>query len=531
MLIDDSSPLTQQPHPVRDTLPANAALPVPRLFAERPPMSLTPARSLKVTAAAMSLALGLTVTTVPEALAQSSQPGLSSQAAGGPISSSHVHVGATATDMNFSWRTAYNGQEFVKYYPTDAPEAVNEVAATEADFGAIAYRANHATVTGLQPGTEYTYQLGSEQGGWSEAATFRTQPAGDSWNFLTLSDAQIGVNLKVDEQAEAWRTAVRQATGAYPDSQFIVHAGDQAEGWGDPIKQWEAFFTAEELQSYPLAMAKGNHELLPTSIVDKHFKEHGNLPNAKPGDANYFFERNNALFIVLDSNETGNKYSEPIDSKRKRAIEKQSQFVRETTAAHGADKDWTIVVMHHAPYSHGGRYHEKEITQMREGLAPVFSETGVDLVLNGHDHMYNRSHLMNGTEPVIPEATPAIGDVLRPKANETVYMTTTTAGGGKYYDFHTRDGKKRKEFTDVSQTYGKDFAIPEIAVWRQDYNPDYANIEVSKNTLTVRTHNVADNSVVDEFTIDRSGAAPAQPGGGEGNRSSFGSSGSSQRNS
>lgn len=365
----------------------------------------------------------------------------------------------------------------------------------------------HAQATGLQAGTQYTYQVGSDEGGWSEPATFTTQAPGDTWNFLAFSDAQIGVDTKVEEQAAAWRTAVKQATGAYPDANFLLHSGDQVEGWGIPSQQWAAFFSADELTRYPVAIAMGNHETYTKVEGPINFRENANLPNVGSDvDTNYFFERNNALFIVLDANE-----SSPAD------IEKHKNFVSNTAATHGAGKDWKIVVMHHAPYTHAQHgTKDADVKALREGLAPVFSTAGIDMVMSGHDHMYNRTHLMSGTTPRVPDAVPAAGDVLKPKDGEVLYLTTTTAGGGKYYDFHDRNGNKRKDITDVSQTRGEDFALPEIAVWQQHYTPGYAAVKVSKNDLTVRTHNVGDNSVVDEFTLHRDrpnqGAQPGDSG-------------------
>lgn len=473
-------------------------------------------RSTALAAASTTLALTLPFTAVPHAAAQSS--------GANPVSMNHVGVGATATDMNFSWRTSNLGAESVKYYPSGQPDAAKTVAAEEARFG-VAGRSMHASISGLQPGLEYTYQLGSDKGGWSEPETFRVQAEGDSWSFLNFADAQIGVDLKVHEQADAWRAAVKQATSQHPDSEFILHAGDQTEGWGSPTKQWEAFFSPEELKRYPVAMAKGNHE---TYALSGYFDERRNFPNQQGGSANYFFERNNALFVVLDSNESSSS-----------DIKRHADFVRSTVAEHGTGKDWIIAVMHHAPYSHGSHaMKDDDVKALRKGLAPVFSEAGVDMVMSGHDHMYNRSHLMNGLTPTVPEARPESGDVLTPKAGEVMYVTTTTAGGGKYYDFHSPDGASHPDKTDRSQTEGTDLQAKEIAIWAQDKTPDYAVVEVDKNTLTMRTFNVADNSLVDEFTLDKSSTdrpAPGTvdpgvvtPGGGDaGDEGSSGSSDSS----
>ena len=466
-------------------------------------------RTTALVAATTTLAVTFSAAAVPDAAAQSSS-------VAGPGAVSHIGVGATSTDMNFSWRTDFRGAEYVKYYPAGQPESAQTVAAEEADFGAMRYRSMHATVSGLQPGAEYTYELGSDQGGWSSPQIFRVQPTGDNWSFLDFSDAQIGVDLRVSEQAEAWRSAVKSATAARPDSSFILHSGDQVEGWGDPVTQWEAFFSADELKRYPVAMSKGNHE---TYAPDKHFDEHRNFPNQQGASANYFFERNNALFVVLDSNQSSSG-----------DIRNHADFVRNTVAQHGGGKDWIIAVMHHAPYtqgSHGTK--DADVKKLREGLAPVFSEAGVDMVMSGHDHMYNRTHLINGLTPTVPEARPEPGDVLKPKAGEVMYVTTTTAGGGKYYDFHSPDGTKHPEYTDRSQTEGTDLQAKEIAIWRQDKTPDYAVVDVTKDKLTMSTFNVADNSLVDEFTLDKTNTdrpkpGTVNPGAGDDSASSGGSS-------
>lgn len=88
-------------------------------------------------------------------------------------------------------------------------------------------------------------------------------------------------------------------------------------------------------------MSKGNHE---TYAPDKHFDEHRNFPNQQGASANYFFERNNALFVVLDSNQSSSA-----------DIRNHADFVRNTVAQHGGGKDWIIAVMHHAPYTQGSQ--------------------------------------------------------------------------------------------------------------------------------------------------------------------------------
>ncbi|WP_297851175.1 metallophosphoesterase family protein [uncultured Corynebacterium sp.] len=470
---------------------------------------MTVRRTTSMAAASTTLALALSLVAVPDAAAQSS--------GSNPVTVSHVGVGATSTDMNFAWRTSYRGAESVKYYPSGQPEAAQVVSGEEARFG-VAYRSMRAGVSDLQPGVEYTYQLGSDEGGWTDPATFRVQAAGDSWSFLNFADAQIGVDLKVQEQADAWRAAVKQATTSYPDSEFILHAGDQTEGWGNPKRQWEEFFSPEELRNYPIAMAKGNHE---TYALPGHFDEHRNFPNQQGNTANYFFERNNALFVVIDSNESSS-----------RDISRHADFIRNTVAQHGKGKDWIIGVMHHAPYTQGSHaMKDADVKRLREGLAPVFSEAGVDMVLAGHDHMYNRTHLMNGLDPTTPDTDPAPGDVLTPQAGEVMYVTTTTAGGGKYYNFHSPDGQEHPQYTSYTQTRGTELQAKEIAIWEQDKTPDYAVVDIAKNTLTMRTYNVADNSLVDEFTLDKSSTdrpapgtvTPGEPGQGD-NDSSNGSS-------
>ena len=436
-----------------------------------------------------SLRRGTIATAVVVSLFAPMTTAVAADAVNTKISRIVLGIGSDATEANLAWQSKTNELQYLEYWSADNPGDVTSVESPRGPYNAAIFYPHEATMTGLKPDTEYVYRVGNDDRGWSEERTFTTGTDSDTWNFLAMADAQIGVDAKIAEQSAAWNKAVNVATGEHPDSAFLMHLGDQAEGWGAPVKQLEEFTAPEALQKYRLAVLKGNHE---TYAPDRHFQDTYFLPNEDGASANYFFNYNNVLFIGLDGNR-----SSAAD------IDAHAKFVNDAIASNDADADWVMVGIHQAPFSQGTHYTDSDVVRLREQLTPKLSEAGVDLVLSGHDHIYTRTHLMNGFDPVIPEGAAKSGDVLIPEDGEVLYLTSTTATGGKYYDFHDESGKTHPN---IREERAHDLAHASTARWRQDYNPDYTNISVSPTELKLTTYNINTPYVVDQVTLQKKDA-------------------------
>ena len=95
------------------------------------------------------------------------------------------------------------------------------------------------------------------------------------------------------------------------------------------------------------------------------------------GQRYYAYSKGNVQFIVLDSN-----YMDPTQLNW---LEKELQ---------GAASPWKIVYFHHPLYS-DGRFHGPD-TDLRTHIEPVFEKYGVNVVLSGHDHIYERIKPQHG---------------------------------------------------------------------------------------------------------------------------------------
>jgi 3',5'-cyclic AMP phosphodiesterase CpdA len=65
-------------------------------------------------------------------------------------------------------------------------------------------------------------------------------------------------------------------------------------------------------------------------------------------------------------------------------------------------RDWLIAFWHSPPYTKGSHDSDNlfdnlgNMTEMRENAVRVLESYGVDLVMCGHSHIYERSYLING---------------------------------------------------------------------------------------------------------------------------------------
>ncbi len=281
-----------------------------------------------------------------------------------------------ATSQLVTWRTdaaTTAGRGEIVPAAGGATTAVTGTVGETVNFEDWAYSSIHHTVefTGLVPDTAYRYRVGGEAG-WSEWTEFRTArtDATKPWNLMYFGDAQNGLDV-------SWRPVVEQAFAHTPDAELALHAGDLINRSSND-HEWSQWFDgvaghAERINTMPIT---GNHEKSGDSDQIQ-FREHFANPGNGPADAAatvWYTDYQGVRLIALDGNGT--------------ALFDQIEFLRD--ALRDNPNKWSIVSIHQPVFSGSiGR----DNALLRQFLLPVIEELDVDLVLQGHDHVYARGHL------------------------------------------------------------------------------------------------------------------------------------------
>jgi hypothetical protein len=318
----------------------------------------------------------------------------------------------------------------------------------------------HARVGGLRSGATYAYAVTADNDGNAAepfSATFRTAPGGRApFRFTSFGDLAT--------PNTAWALSYGQSAYAVEavesfEPLFHLLNGDLCYANLNPTVQpevWRDFGNNNQTSAAnrPWMPCLGNHE------VEFHNGSQGftsylaryTLPdNRVPGFGGrwYSFRIGSVLFISLDADDVvyqdaaafvaGPAALTPVASTGHQAIQPGTSFyVREysggaqtawlerTLAAGRRDEavDWIIVQMHQCAASSSATGNGSDLGIRQEWL-PLFDRYQVDLVLNGHDHDYERSFPVRGADANVGRevATGAVVNTLRPHP-----VTTTDSG-------------------------------------------------------------------------------------------------------
>ena len=310
--------------------------------------------------------------------------------------------------------------------------------------------------------------------------------------------------------ADANGQAVRDAYAAHNaggTTDLWLLLGDNAYFFGSDANYQAALFDMHHdlLRQVPAWPTFGNHEALSSDSITATgpYFDMFSLPTAgeaggvvSGSEAYYAFDYGNIHFIDLDGHGTNNTPGSPM-------LTWLEADLQATTA------DWVIAFWHQPPYSkgllHDSDVEAREIT-MRQNVLPILEDYGVDLVLCGHSHSYERGHLIDGHYGLSPTLAPAM---------------VLDSGDGR----PSGDGAYRKETVGPSPHEG---AVYVVAGSSSEVRPATLNHPVMEIGLLELGSLVVDvdgdtltgtfvNSLVqatDTFTIVKGPACPAAPRSG-----------------
>ncbi|MBI5629804.1 MAG: metallophosphoesterase [Elusimicrobia bacterium] len=233
------------------------------------------------------------------------------------------------------------------------------------------------TFEGLTPGATFSYSLPGSTAAWvGRALPDLSRPL----RIAVFGDSGKGGPNQL-QVAKVLETR---------DPDMAVLPGDIVYPRGEIENYPAKFFTpyAASLSRLPFYPAPGNHDYGFRSAEKgrKRFEESYQRIHRKP--AYYSFDAGPAHFVALDDNQAYDiEAAAPIDPGSA-----QLSWLEEDLAASKAL--WKIVFLHVPLYStmlnHGNN------AFLRQALEPVFQKHKVDLVLAGHDHIYERSKSLGG---------------------------------------------------------------------------------------------------------------------------------------
>ena len=234
-------------------------------------------------------------------------------------------------------------------------------------------------VENLEKGKAYSYKIGAEQG-WTYGAFIVEQDKPQSITAVHMSDAQTKDLTKLD----VWRNTFTKAVDtAGKELDLALYNGDQFDqnnSTGNNKKPSRVLRYTKALDvisdykiDIPYMASAGNHE--PSVPYINYLTSDISYGGYSDSGCYYSYDYNFAHFAVLNTNDVSetqiNWLTNDLDS--------------------ASNAKWKIVVLHIAPYSTGDHTNKDANQNIVKKLTPVFSAKHVDLVLQAHDHTYNKT--------------------------------------------------------------------------------------------------------------------------------------------
>ncbi|MFF5290727.1 purple acid phosphatase family protein [Paractinoplanes globisporus] len=425
-----------------------------------------------------------------------------------PVEGLHLTFGADpATQMVVSWTTDRDvARPRVSYGTLEGGHGRVVPAETRVYTDAVSNKTvhvHHATLSGLRPGTYYTY-ASLHDGGRPDAGTFQTAPRGRSaFTFTSFGDQSVpSVTWQPDGKGGFTPQMNANNTPANADivsgieqvdPLFHLLNGDLCYANLDPDRPrtWNAFFAnnTRSARYRPWMPAAGNHENekgngpLGFSAYQTYFKLPASGSDPELAGLWYAFTVGSVRVISVNNDDValqdgGDSYvSGYSGGGQRRWLEKELAQARSSR-----DIDWIVVCMHQVMVSSSDA--NGSDLGIRENWGPLFDKYQVDLVVCGHEHDYERSlpvrGVVSGSETLTPNPVSSNTELIE-SAKGTTHMVlggggvsgTTNkaffplgkakvitavgappAGGGKRPSTYTFEGTPWLGFRDSEHPYG-----------------------------------------------------------------------------
>ncbi|MBK9760707.1 MAG: metallophosphoesterase family protein [Flavobacteriales bacterium] len=302
----------------------------------------------------------------------------------------YIHI-VTPTSAVIKWKTDVPTNSRVRYGTIAGSLTQN------ADDATMSVE-HEVTVSGLVASTSYFYSIGTtstELAGNTPNHFFKTHPQQSSmapFRIWAIGDA----GTTTADQVRVRDSYATYTTGQKADMWLML--GDNAYWQGREMEYQEGIFKiyGDQLRNTELWPAPGNHDYYSGANASSNngpyfdvfalpkLAQAGGVPSNT--EAYYSFDYGKVHFICIDSD----------GSPRAIGGTMYNWLVSDLAYAQ-ANSEWIIAYFHHPPYTKGTHNSDSDaqLTEMRTNFVPLLEQNGVDLVLNGHSHVYERSFLID----------------------------------------------------------------------------------------------------------------------------------------
>ena len=365
-------------------------------------------------------------------------------------------------------------------------DAVREYASIDLGFLGILYHqieVNRHTIeiTGLEEGTKYCYRIGdADRGWWSQTGVIDTADNSTSFSFFHVTDPQ---SVTEKQYTYDWAATLETAFSNH-DANFILSTGDMVDN-GNDFVEWKRMFNlaSDTLMDTVLMTAAGNHEARGDYANIENFV-YANAPEQDTTTGVYYsFDYNTAHVAVLNTNNLNEDGSLSND---------QLEWLKADMSA--SNKAWKFVALHKAPYSNGSHFDDEDVAALRAQLQGLMPELDIDVVFQGHDHVYMRTDVMNNNAVVATEKQlltyNGLNYTSKIKPDGTIYSINGTAGS-KHYE--------PKAAEETAEAFPAGEAVIHLEV------PSYSYIQIDGGNLYFDSYSVenGEETRVDQFAISK----------------------------